>query len=168
MKLGRVVGLLMLLGGFVPTASFTLAARDEPKFSIECRNLSASELSNVVSRELGLSLVYIPRDPQAKLNLDLKGLSRVEIQAVLGKLGTVAVAPRGMNLKTPLLAVRMSLQATSAKAGHVAEALRRLSQERFLFVPHDPGQAVSLDYKQVTFSQLADILASFGETGLRP
>jgi hypothetical protein len=166
MKLGRLVSLLVL-GSALITARLTVAstaAQAEPKFSIDCQNLSAPEVSALASRELGLSLIYIPRDPQTRLNLDLKGLSRAEIEAALGRSGTVAVAPSETSQGPALSATRVSLQATSAKAGDVAQALRRLSRERFLFVPKDSAQAVSLDCKQITFSQLADILASFGET----
>src|ERR1700742_823 len=115
MKLRRVEGSLML-GSMVLAARLPLASQGEPKFSIQCQNLSAPEFSSLVSRKLGLSLVYIPQDPQSKLNLDLKNLSRAEIQAVLGRLGTVAVAARGVHLEPALSAVRVSLQATQAKA----------------------------------------------------
>jgi hypothetical protein len=166
MKLRLGIGILVL-GGCVLVGRLPLAAQKEPRFSIECQDLSAAEFSRLLSRELGLSWVYLPRDPQTKLNFDLKSLSRAEIQTVLSRSGTVAVASREVRPETALSAVRVSLQATHARTEQVGEVLRRLSQERFVFIPHSPSQVVSLDCEQVTFFQLAGILASFGKTGLR-
>src|SRR5947199_85876 len=88
----------LILGSVLlaPLYSYS-AAPAEPRVALECKGLTAAELSRLASRHLGHPLVYIPRDPTPLLNLDLKNLSKTDVQDVLGRLGTMVVASEEIN-----------------------------------------------------------------------
>jgi hypothetical protein len=133
------------------------------RLTLEGRSLRAADISRIASEQLGVPLVYIAHEPQALLDLDIKALPKRDLPAVLAKTGTVAMVSRAVRSDAILDTVRFTLRAENATVERVAEALRRVSEEHVLFVPRDPHQGISLDYKKLTLAQLQGVLASFGE-----
>jgi hypothetical protein len=157
--------LLSSFGVFMLVSAAAASPSEPPKqLALTRSGVTAEELSREVSQQLGRPFVYVSSDPKAKLSIDLKEVSAADLSKILSKRGAVVIASDDVTSDASLAGARLTLQAVDTEVVLVAEALKRISGGRFLLVPKDSHQKVSLDAKVVSLVELRSALSAFGDT----
>ena len=135
-----------------------------PTVTYASRGVSAAELQEVLSAQLGSRVVFAASKADDLFTVDLSEVSGTDLLSGLSKLGAVAIQDRRdieRNEKAggAPLDVRVSFKAEKVQAATVARLLQGLLGEKAALQVADPSSLVTLDVEQASVRELRAVLA---------